>query len=135
MVKKVSRKQYESSSYKNFQRVAENFINGADLALEFEYYNAAGVLIIHAAIALADAVTIRFGKVKCTGENHYEIIKLLQETAPDSKQSASALTHFNQLIDHKSSVSYQGELYKLSDVRQLRKHYDRFSSWVKSILG
>ncbi|MBK7105452.1 MAG: hypothetical protein IPH62_09225 [Ignavibacteriae bacterium] len=134
MVKKVSRKQYETSNYKNFLKVAENFINGADLALDYEYYNAAGVLIIHSAIALADAVTIRFGSVKCTGENHYEIIKLLQETAPNSKQTSVAITHFDKLIDHKNAVSYQGEIYDSADIKTLRKHYERFSVWVKSIL-
>lgn len=134
MVKKVSRKEYESNKYNNFLMVSQNFIQAADLALEFEYYNASGVLIIHAAIALADAVTIRFGSVKCTGENHYEVIKLLQETAPKSKQTSAAITHFDKLIDHKNAISYQGALYKLADIKTLRKHYDRFDAWVGTIM-
>lgn len=72
MVRQVTRKEYESSKYLNFVKVSQNFISGAELAAEYEYFNAAGVLIIHAAIALADAVTIRFSSSKCTGDNHYE---------------------------------------------------------------
>ncbi len=91
-------------------------------------------MIIHAAIALADAVTIRFGSVKCTGKNHYKEIKLLQETAPKSKQISIAITHFDKLIDHKNTVSYQGELYKLAGIKSLRKHYDIFNACVEKIM-
>jgi hypothetical protein len=85
MTKKVSRKDVSSSEYKNFLTVSENFFKGAELAFEFEHYNSAGVLLVHAAIALADAVTIRFSSSKCSGDNHYEIIQLLKETAPQIK--------------------------------------------------
>lgn len=127
MVKKVPRKSYEATEYSKFIKVSENFINGAEVAAEYEYYNAAGVLIIHAAIALADAVTIRFASVKCKGENHYEIIKLLKEAAPTDKQKSKAITHFEKLIDHKNAVSYQGEIYRAKDIQLLQKHFERFA--------
>ncbi|MBZ0179185.1 MAG: hypothetical protein K8F36_07835 [Melioribacteraceae bacterium] len=135
MVKKVPRKKYDSAKYSNFLKVADNFSQAADIAAEFEYYNAAGVLIIHSAIALADSVTIRFSSVKCTGENHYEVIKLLQESVADSKSTAKALTHFEKLIDHKNAVSYQGEVYQQKDITILLKHFYRFEKWVKSLIG
>lgn len=134
MVKKVPRKKYESTNYSNFLKVADNFSEAAGLAVEYEYFNAAGVLIIHSAIALADAVTIRFSSAKCTGDNHYEVIKLLKESVPNSKIASNAITHFEKLIDHKNAVSYQGELYKQSDINMLLKHHERFESWVKAIL-
>lgn len=135
MVKKVPRKSYEATDYSKFIKVSENFINGAEVAAEYEYYNAAGVLIIHAAIALADAVTIRFASAKCTGDNHYEVIKLLKEAAPVDKQKTKAITQFEKLIDHKNTVSYQGEIYRAEDIELLRKHYERFSSWVEFIIS
>lgn len=134
MVKKVPRKKYDSSKYSNFLKVADNFSQAADIAAEYEYFNAAGVLIIHSAIALADAVTIRFSSSKCTGENHYEVIKLLKESVPNTKSAAKAVTHFEKLIDHKNAVSYQGELYNQSDNIMLMKHFKRFEKWIKSVL-
>lgn len=134
MVKKVPRKSYETTDYLKFINVSKNFADGAEVAVEYEYYNAAGVLMIHAAIALADAVTIRFASVKCTGDNHYEIIQLLKEVAPQNRLKIKAITHFEQLIDHKNAVSYQGEIYRLEDIQLLQKHFDRFKSWVESII-
>ncbi|MCF8241478.1 MAG: hypothetical protein K9J16_08815 [Melioribacteraceae bacterium] len=134
MVKKVPRKSYESTDYSKFLKVSKNFADGAEVAADYEYYNAAGVLIIHAAIALADAVTIRFASAKCTGDNHYEIIKLLKEAAPADKQKTKAITQFEKLIDHKNAVSYQGEIYRSEDIQLLQKHFDRFRTWVESVL-
>ena len=135
MVKKVPRKSYEATDYSKFLKVSKNFINGSEVAAEYEYYNAAGVLIIHAAIALADAVTIRFASAKCTGDNHYEVIKLLKEAAPADKQKTKAITQFEKLIDHKNAVSYQGEIYQAADIKLLRKHFDRFNAWVESVIA
>ena len=133
MVKKVSRKNYDSGKYTDFRKVSDNFYEGAKVASEFEYYNAAEVLIVHAAIALADAVTIRLSSTKCAGNNHYEIIHLLKESVAGSKENNSALIHFEKIIDHKNAVSYQGEIYKKADITKLFKHFERFKSWTDSV--
>jgi hypothetical protein len=134
MVKKVPRKEIESTEYITFLKVSDNFNEGAKLAFDFEYFNAAGVLIVHSAIALADAVTIKFSSAKCAGENHYEIIKLLKEAVHSSEKTKSALMRFEKIIDHKNAVSYQGQIYKKEDIVMLFKHFDRFSRWAKTIL-
>ena len=85
MVKKVPAKTYDSTKYKNFLKVANNFGNAADLAYEFNYYNASGVLYIHAAIAYSDAITIKLSGKKSSGDNHYEVIQLLENVVPNNK--------------------------------------------------
>ena len=82
MVKKVPVKTYESIKFKSFTKVAENFSDTADLAYEFDYYNASGVLYIHASIAYSDAITIKLSGKKSNGENHYEVIQLLENVVP-----------------------------------------------------
>lgn len=135
MVHKTSRIKIEKIRSVNFISVAENFSEALKAAFDFEYFNAAGVLIVHAAIALADALTIRLGGVKCRGENHYEIISLLRDLAPDSVQKEKALTHFAAIIDHKNAVSYSGEIYTKKDIEKIIKHYERFSGWVKNLIN
>lgn len=44
---------------KDYQSVAESFYRGAELAPEFEYWNASGVLIVHAAPADYERTPIR----------------------------------------------------------------------------
>lgn len=135
MVRKTVRKTVDASKNRNYKTVADSFFNGAELAKEFEYWNAAGVLIVHSAIALADAVTIKTGGVKCQGDNHYEIITLLDELIAASTEKRKALKQLRQIIDHKNSVSYSGDIYERKDVEKLWKHLVRFREWALDMLA
>lgn len=53
--------------------------------MDLEYWTAAGVLIVHSAIAFTDALTIKLSGVKSVGENHEEAILLLEEAVPESE--------------------------------------------------
>lgn len=109
------------NKYLDFVKVSKDFSNGCESAYTFEYYNAAGVLIIHAAIALADAVTIKLSGKKCSGDSHYEIIELLRQVTPPSQNKNKSLDQFKKLIDHKNKVSYYGDIYIKKDVDKLLK--------------
>jgi len=134
VVRRSIRKSVDRSLSSKYRRVAEGFREAAEVANEYEYWNAAGVLIVHAAIAFADAIAIRIGGVKCQGENHHETVALLQELVAPSDEAGKAFNHLRAIIDHKTSVSYGGELYEKSDVDRLWKHMTRFLEWAKVLL-
>ncbi|MEO8232271.1 MAG: hypothetical protein ABI638_08305 [Ignavibacteriota bacterium] len=134
MVKKISRKEVPSINFKKFRSVADNFYKGAEIAEEFEYYNASGVLLVHSAIAFSDAVTIKYSSKKCSGENHYEIIALLNEVIPKNAGNRNALNHLEKIIDHKNVVSYNGEIYSKKDITALKKHFERFKIWAEELI-
>jgi hypothetical protein len=117
----------------DFEKISKDFASGCESAYAFEYFNAAGVLIIHAAIALADSVTIKLAGKKCSGGSHYEIIELLRSTTPQSAAKNKALDQFKKLIDHKNKVSYQGDIYNRKDVEQLLRYFERFKSWTDTL--
>ena len=119
---------------KDYQSVAESFYRGAELAREFEYWNAAGVLIVHAAIALADAIAIKLAAVKSRGDDHHETIALLEAVVAPSEEKKKALQHLRRIIDHKNAVSYSGELYDRKDIEQLWKQVARFRQWAMDLL-
>ncbi len=119
----------------DYVKVADSFFNGAEVAREFEYWNAAGVLIVHTAIALADAVSIKLGGVKSQGEDHHDTAMLLDELVADSSEKRRAVNQLRRIIDHKTSVSYSGEIYERADVEQLWKLLTRFRKWALSLYG
>lgn len=135
MVKKPVSKTIETSRNRSFISVAKSFEEAADLAFEFEYYNAAGVLYIHSAIAYADAVTIKLGSLKSSGDNHYQVINLLESIVPANRIDKKAITNFKSLIDHKNLISYTGDIYHKKDVDKIRRHFDKFRTWSYLILG
>lgn len=134
MTSKSPRIKIESHRYKNFIKVAENFYEGAKLANEFSYYNAAGLLIVHSSIAYADAVSIKQRGVKIQGDNHYEIIALLDDMIVPSEKKKKALIQLKKIIDNKNRVSYLGDVYHKKDIDSLWKNFERYKTWVDEIL-
>lgn len=127
-------KRIDVNKYLDFQKISKDFSKGSKAAYTFEYFNAAGVLIIHAAIALADAVTIKLSSRKCSGESHYDILDLLKQVTPISQSKKKAIDQFEKLIDHKNKVSYLGDIYNKKDVDKLLRYYERFEIWASSQL-
>ncbi len=134
MVRKSIRVSIDRSKSANYKLVAENFYQGAKLASNHDYFNAAGVLIVHAAIAYADALTIKYIGAKSKGEDHHEVISLLEEVFPLNDDRKKSLNHLNAIIEHKNAVSYSGDVYDKKDIDQLWKHLERFKSWAINLL-
>jgi len=134
MTKKSISSIIERSKFIGFKNVAVNFAEGAKVAYEYEYYNAAGVLLVHAAIALADALTIKKGGLKCKGDNHFEIINLIREIIEQDPKAKSAINQLEEIISFKNDVSYSGNIYLKSDIDKLFKHFNRFYNWADRIL-
>ncbi len=134
MTSRSPRKKIEKSRYSDFLKVARNFSDGAKLASDYNYYNAAGVLIVHSAIAYSDAICIRIGGIKVSGDNHYEIISVLKDIVLDSPDKKKAINHLKSIIDHKNKVSYFGDIYNKRDIDSLWKHFEIFKEWALSIL-
>ncbi|MBK9285080.1 MAG: hypothetical protein IPM51_12305 [Sphingobacteriaceae bacterium] len=134
MVIKSPRKKVDSSRYLGFKEVAINFYEGGKIAAEYSYYNAAGLLIVHSAIAYSDAISIKQRGVKIQGENHYEIISLLDDLIAHTEEKKNALKHLKSIIDHKNKVSYSGDVYHKKDIDSLWKHFERFKVWCDKIL-
>jgi hypothetical protein len=123
------------SKHHDYRKVADNFYSGAEAAKAFDYWNAAGVLIIHAAIAYTDALTIKVGGVKSQGDDHMASIDLVKEVIMLDERGEKALSHLWRMIQEKNTVSYNGEIYTHSDVDMLWKHLERYKVWVLSMLG
>lgn len=135
MVKKTTRKSVDKSASKNYKIVAESFYNGADVAKEYEYWNAAGVLIIHAAIAYSDAICIKYGGVKSQSEDHHQVVTLVNEVIAESNEKKSALNQLERIIEHKTAVSYSGDIYDKKDIDMLWKYLERFKMWAEKLLA
>ena len=122
------------SKKSDYARVAGNFHKGAELAKEFEYCNAAGLLIVHAAIAYTDALTIKFGGVKSKGEDHMAAVDLLRQVVMLDGPGEAGARHREKIINEKNRVSYEGEVCTKKDVDNLWKHLLRYQAWAVSML-
>jgi hypothetical protein len=128
------RRQVDRARWRQFHAVAEHFARAADLATEFQYWNAAGVLFVHAAIALADALTVKVGGVKSIGEDHMLAADLLESVLAVDAEGKKAIGHLRALIQEKNLVSYSGAIYRQDDIRRMARHLSRYRSWTDRLL-
>ena len=102
--------------------------------MEFQYWNAAGVLLVHAAIALTDALTIKVGGVKSAGEDHLLAADLLEMVLAVDADAKRAISHLRALVQEKTLVSYSGEVYRQEDIRRMARHLSRYRTWADRLL-
>lgn len=134
MGRKTARRSVDRSRSLEYRNVAEHFYNAASASMVFEYWPAAGVLIVHAAIAFSDAICVQQAGERSVGDNHEDAVSLLEGIVPRSKENKKAINHLQRLLDEKTRVSYLGELYSPAQTRGLWKQLVNFREWALTIL-
>ena len=134
MAKRRGRKPVDRAQFVKYRNTAEHFYNAAKDSIELEYWTAAGVLIVHSAIAYTDALCIKLSGQKSIGENHEDAISLLEKTVADSNERNKAVNQLRRIIEEKTKVSYLGELYSPSQTNKIWKQLERFREWAVSLL-
>jgi hypothetical protein len=114
--------------------VGRQFFQAAELAYGHEYWNAAGVLYVHAAIAFADAVSILWGGLKSTGDDHRDAVQLLGEVMAYAQGRQEALWHLETLIREKNRIAFTGLSFRQKELEFFSKEADRFRLWCERYL-
>lgn len=135
MAKRRGRKNVNRGQFIKYQKTAEHFYDAAKNSIELEDWTAACVLIVHSAIAYADALCIKLSGQKSIGENHEDTITLVEDISAGGEEKLKAINQLKRIIEEKTKVSYLGELYTLSQTKEMWKRLERFRDWAISILN
>ena len=100
----------------------------------FGYISAAALLLVHAAIAYADAVAIEKKGWKSRGDDHLDAVALLRETVASTPEASQALVHLERVIQEKTRASYTGQSLRETDLMEIRKRVERFQFWARKQL-
>lgn len=106
----------------------------AELAADEDSYgNAIAIVAIHAAIAYADALSIRFGGFKSIEGDHVRAVDALKEALGD-RADATAIRRLQRVLAQKDQVSYQGTHYTVADAKRLTAQAQEFATWAEELL-
>lgn len=120
-----------ADEWRAYRRKGRVLLEAAEISLEFELYDAAAVLAIHAGILLADAVLIRTSGLKSASEDHRDVVELL---AARVKNAAPAKRHLGSILSVKNQIEYTGESVGPDESKGLVKSAQRLHEWAKSYL-
>ena len=135
MAKRRGIKSVDRSRFGEYERVAEHFYVAARDSMDFEYWTAAAVLIVHSGIAFADAVCIKLSGQRSSGDNHELTVALLEEAVADGEEKSKALIQLRSIIEEKTRVSYMGEMISSSRTKDMWKRLERFREWAVKIIN
>ena len=134
MTKKTKRSAVDRGEASTYAEAGAQFTRAAALARESGYWNAAGLLYVHSAIAFADAVAIARRGEKSTSENHLDALILFGDVTAGLKGRDEAREHLRRIIDEKSRVAYSGVTFRRGDLEKLALHAERFRSFAERVL-
>lgn len=134
MTKRTSRKAVDRPQYQDYKKAAQHFYEAAGVAMEYSYWTAAGVLIVHSAIAYADAISINLSGQKSSSTNHEDAIALVNDAVANGETKRNAINQLRRIIEEKNKISYSGDLYREAIIRELWKRLERFQTWAIRIL-
>ena len=138
MVKRGRRLTADPASYSKYQQVGRALMRSADdltgLATDGDSYgNAIGIVAIHAGIAYADALCIRFGGFKSGAGDHLRAVDAVKE-ALGSRVDDTAVRRLRRILAEKDQISYRGDYYTVSDARQLVSDAREFATLAEDLL-
>lgn len=88
---------------------------------------------INAAIAFADALTMRFSGTKNTGE-HANVTLVLRRALGDRAEPAQLL-RLGRIVARKDATQYGHRQGTLDEARQLVEQCERFAEWAEALLS
>ena len=90
-------------------------------------------LVISAAIAFADALTIRFSGTKNAGE-HANVTLTLRRALGD-RADAAQVQRLGRIVGRKDATQYGHRQGTLEEARQLVEQCERFAEWAERMLA
>lgn len=94
--------------------------------------NGLAVLCVHAAIAYADAVTVRAGEVKSASGEHLDAVDLLESVVRiGTDADRAAIKALRYVLQRKDEVSYMATLMRPDDAARVLERLQQFGDWAE----
>lgn len=131
---KSKTKVVEKSHYILFKKKAEDFYFEMADALDQGRWNAVGLLAVHCAISINDALCCKFLGQICASTSHSEAARFLSTHFPSSEAKSKAI-QLAQIIAHKHIVEYEDRVFSEVEAKEIFKKTERFYQWSTKQLG
>lgn len=97
-------------------------------------WNGAGLAAVHAAISAADALLVAKAGIRSSSKAHEHAADLVARHVGDP-QVKEQVRRFRRILEEKNLIEYVDKTYREADALELLKHVERFTAWVRGLLG
>ena len=116
-----------------YLRRADEFAQQMDVAASGRAWNSVGLLGVHCVISSCDALTVRLGGQRWSGQDHAGVHGMVQSLKLPS--SEVPLRQIADVLDKKNRVEYEAREFAEKEAEEVRKKARRVLMWVKDCLS
>jgi len=112
---------------------ADHFLQGMELLNDdlSSYRTGIGLLAIHSAISLSDAITVGLTGERGTYQDHARAVRELEQLCSSNRISnKKGISHFKWLLAQKNVVAYHADRLDDASVKLAVDRAERFSAWA-----
>lgn len=123
----------ERTRFANYRGRADEFFRGMKAEENEKRFNASALLGIHAAIALADTVSLAETGLRAADDQHTEAARLIESISKKRGLDGDGHNRLRRILSRKNDVAY-GEQFVAADSTELkgvRLNVERFFLWAK----
>ena len=122
----------EEERYNIYWKKAKEFYQIMKFAEDKELWIGAGLLGIHCAISLCDALTTFYLGARSRSEKHQDVVVLLKKIKV--KNIDEKIKQVLSILSVKNLVEYEAREFKESDSRKIIIQVERLYVWVSQLL-
>jgi hypothetical protein len=123
----------DRTRFVNYRGRADEFFKGMKTEETEKRYSASALLGIHAAIALADTVSLAETGLRAADDQHTEAAKLIEGISKKNRLDGDGHNRLRRILSRKNAVAY-GEGFAVGDsdeLKAVRLNVERFFLWAK----
>ncbi len=112
---------------------ADQFLQGMRLLADDlnSYGSGVGLLAVHSAISLNDAILVAVTGKHSKGDNHQTAVHGLETACHEGRvRDKNGINHFKWLISKKSNIAYGGDRVGDKELKQSITAAQRFAAWA-----
>lgn len=92
--------------------------------------NAAGLLYVHAGIAMADALLVLLTGKRSTAQDHRDAVRRLRKSCGQHRKPLEGVDHFSWLVQQKNHFAYDDKRVSLDEAKQAKIKIGNFLTWA-----
>jgi hypothetical protein len=131
--KHISFKNVEKTKYTVYLGKANDFYSAMLQSYSNKNWHSVGLEAVHCAISITDCLLVRKKGIRCSSQDHRDLIHLLvdQIDIEETKKYANTLT---QIIAMKNIVEYEDRSFREKEANDILVRTEWYYNWVKTQL-
>jgi len=131
--KHISFKNVDKTKHTVYLDKANDFYSAMLQSYSNKNWHSTGLEAVHCAISITDCLLVCKKGIRCSSQDHRDLIHLLVDQI-DAKETNKYANTLTQIIGMKNIVEYEDRSFREKEANEILLRTERYYNWVKALL-